>query len=133
MPGSGFKDHPERINRKGRPKRGETFTDIIQTELSRENVQVDTENGKALISAKVAVVRKLISMAIGDGNFPAIRYLMDRVDGAPRQMVSLSQDDDGTMSPKEINDLIEKYEKELAEIDEILTPAKPKKVKRAKT
>ena len=133
MPGGGFEKHPENINRKGRPKKGETFTDIIQTELSKENVQVKGENGEAvLISGREAVVRKLITMAIAEGNFPALRYLMDRVDGSPRQSVIMSRGDDGDMSPQEMDELIKKYEGELAEIDKVRTPGKSPKVKSPK-
>ena len=120
MPGGGFKDHPENINRKGRPKRGETFTDIILTELSKENVEIkDPRSGAVIeaISAKEAVARKLIALAVQEGNFHAIKYLMDRLDGSPRQMISLTSGDEEELTAKERDRLIEQYEKELAEIE----------------
>lgn len=125
MPGGGFRDHPENINRKGRPKKGETFTDVIELELNKKNVQIKTENGTDLISAKEAVVRKLINLAVVDGSFPAIRYLMDRLDGSPRQSVNVSRDGDVEMTPQEIDEWISKYERELKELDEVRTPPEP--------
>lgn len=127
MGGGGFRDHPENINRKGRPKKGETFTDVIEIELNKKNVQLKTENGVELISGKEAVVRKLINLAVVDESFPAIKYLMDRMDGSPRQSVSVSRSDDGEMTPQEINEWIGRYERELAELDEVRTPIKPEK------
>jgi len=117
MPGGGFREHPENINRKGRPKRGETFTDIILTELSKENVTVKTETGVEMISARDAVARKLIALAVQEGNFHAIKYLMDRIDGSPRQMISLTSGDEEELTAKERDRLIEQYEKELAETE----------------
>jgi len=122
MPGGGFRDHPENINRNGRPKRGETFTDIIENELNKKNVLMQTETGKELISAKEAVVRKLINLAVMESDFHAIKYLMDRLDGSPRQSVSITRGDEGVMTPQEINEWIGKYERELAELDEVRTP-----------
>ena len=119
MPGGGFKDHPENINRKGRPKKGETFTDIILTELSKENVTVKTDTGVEMISAKDAVARKLIALAVQEGNFHAIKYLMDRIDGSPRQMISLTSGDEEELTAKERDRLIEQYEKELEEIRKV--------------
>jgi len=115
--GKGFGEHPENINREGRPKKGETFTDIIMTELSKENVSIKTESGMSLITAKEAVVRKLISLAVHEGNFPALRYLMDRVDGSPRQMIALIGGNKEELTAEERDNLIKQYEKELAEIE----------------
>jgi len=117
MPGGGFDVHPENINRLGRPKKGETFTDIIENELSKENVKIKTEDGVTMVSAKEAVVRKLISLAVQEGSFPAIQYLMNKLDGSPRQMITLESGKKEEITPEERDALIEKYEKELAEIE----------------
>jgi hypothetical protein len=128
MPGGGFKDHPENINRNGRPKKGETFTDIIQNELSKQNVTLKLEDGTITISAKEAVVRKLITLAVADGNFHAIKYLMDRVDGSPRQTISIGGGGVDELSDEERNSLIEKYERELAEIEGVRTQNRASKI-----
>jgi hypothetical protein len=119
MPGGGFRDHPENINRNGRPKRGETFTDVIELELNKKNVQVQTAAGFELITAKEAVARKLVNLAVAEGNFPAIKYLMDRMDGSPRQSVSVSRGEDSEMTLQEMEEWIAKHERELADLDKI--------------
>jgi hypothetical protein len=133
MPGGGFKEHPENINRNGRPKKGETFTDIIQNELSKQNVTLKLEDGTVTISAKEAVVRKLITLAVAEGNFHAIKYLMDRVDGSPRQTISLGGGDIDELSDEERSSLIEKYEKELAEFEKVRNPNRATKTKGSET
>ena len=118
MRGGGFKDFPENINRNGRPKKGETFTDIISMELSKQNVLLKTETGNVLIEAKKAVVRKLISLAV-DGNLYAIRYLMDRVDGSPRQMITIAGSGSESLSAEAREELIKSYERELMELEKV--------------
>jgi hypothetical protein len=133
MPGGGFKEHPENINRNGRPKKGETFTDIIQSELSKQNVILNQEGGKITISAKEAVVRKLINLAVNEGNFNAIKYLMDRVDGSPRQTISIGDGNNYELSDEERNSWIEKYERELADYEKIRNNDRIKKAESTET
>jgi hypothetical protein len=91
MPTKGFASHPENINRRGRPKKGETLTDLLTKELARKSVKTDLGNGQfKILRAKEAVVRKLVSLALNEDNFPAIKYIFDRMEGAPVQDVSLS-------------------------------------------
>jgi len=116
--GGGFRDNPQNINRAGRPKKGETFTDVILAELGKKNVTNKLENGSVeIISAKEAVVRKLINLAVAEGSFPAIKYLMDRLDGSPRQTIDLRDKEEEELSLDERQKLIEKYEKELKETE----------------
>lgn len=63
-------------NPKGRPKAGETITDVlrIQADLSKQEI-----------------AEKLIELARG-GNVAALKYVYDRLDGAPRQSVELTGD-----------------------------------------
>jgi hypothetical protein len=77
--GPGFKEHPERINRMGRPKKGETFTDLIREQALIKDAYNDAGQ---LIERKRAIVEKLYSKAIKDGDFLSIKYLIDRVDPA---------------------------------------------------
>jgi hypothetical protein len=86
----GFAAHPELINRNGRPKKGQTLTDLLEKELKKKSVKLDIGNGQSkLISGKEAVSRALVQLALNEKNFPAIKYIIDRIDGAPRQDVSL--------------------------------------------
>jgi hypothetical protein len=132
MPGGGFREHPEYINRNGRPKKGETFTDIIQNELAKQNVTVKGDDGTAVITAKEAVVRKLINLAVAEGDLHAIKYLMDRIDGSPRQMISIGGNNTTELTDEERCALIERYEKELADIEKVRNPDRAKKAKSAK-
>lgn len=72
----GFGDHPELINRGGRPK--DTFTPILQEKYADE-------------AAVRALVEKLHEMALA-GNMQAMAYVMDRFLGKPRQAMEVSGD-----------------------------------------
>jgi hypothetical protein len=75
------------INRNGRPRKGQTVTDAINSVIGEKVVNFKGH----LISGKEAVARKLLELAIS-GDVPAIKYLMDRIDGPPRQEISISGD-----------------------------------------
>jgi hypothetical protein len=66
-------------NPKGRPKKGETFTDIIEQELKTAR----RHRGKD-VSRKRLLVRKMIDRGI-DGDTVSGKYIMDRMDGRPVQ------------------------------------------------
>jgi hypothetical protein len=72
----GFAIHPENINRKGREKKGETYTDIIR-------LMGDEIVGDDKLSRKQQLVTKLWNKALIDNDFAAQKYLFDRVDGQP--------------------------------------------------
>lgn len=65
-------------NPNGRPRKGQTFTDILEGVLGEEVVK---HNGKN-ITGKEAVARKLLELAI-KGDIRAIQYIGDRLDGRP--------------------------------------------------
>jgi hypothetical protein len=69
-----FKPDDPRINRKGRPKKGNALTDIL-----REMADTYLDDKVAM---KDALSKKLWDMAI-DGDITAIKYIFDRIDGAP--------------------------------------------------
>lgn len=71
-------------NPHGRPKKGQTFTDILDKVLLEEQV---TYNGR-VITGKEAAARKLLEMAI-KGDMRAITYLADRIDGKPFQSMGI--------------------------------------------
>jgi hypothetical protein len=78
--GKPFEKGAARINRRGRPKKGQAMTDIL-------NYKLDQRDGSGKLQRE-AVAEKLISLAL-DGDMTAIRYVMDRVDGRPKETVSL--------------------------------------------
>jgi hypothetical protein len=70
----------EWINRRGRPKKGQALTDIL-------NYKLDQRDGSGKLQRE-AVAEKLIGLAL-EGDMTAIRYVMDRVDGKPKETLSL--------------------------------------------
>jgi hypothetical protein len=75
-----FYSGDRRINRKGRPKKGTALTDILNYKLDQKD-----DDGKL---RREAVAEKLICLAL-EGDIAAIRYVMDRVDGRPKETVAL--------------------------------------------
>ena len=65
----------------GRPKKGKCLTDILEKALAKKR-----EDGK---TNKAALAETLIGLAIDDKDIAAIKYIMDRVDGRPKETVSL--------------------------------------------
>ena len=68
-------------NPKGRPKKGESLTDILNLKLDKKN-----ESGKLL---REVIADKLIMLAEG-GDIVALKYLMDRCDGKPKESIELT-------------------------------------------
>lgn len=67
-------------NPRGRPKKGQALTDIL-------NYKLDQRDGSGKMRRE-AVAEKLIDLAEG-GDITAIRYIMDRVDGRPKETIEL--------------------------------------------
>jgi len=78
--GRPFGTNDPRINRKGRPPSGQAYAEMIR-ELA-EAKDVDTRDGRK-ITRRRAVVDKLYSKAIQDGDLVAMKYLIEKSDGAP--------------------------------------------------
>lgn len=78
IPATGFHTNPERINRKGRPKKGLTLTDITKEVLEEELPSGQTR--------KEALVRKVLQLAY-DGDPAMIRLAWAYVDGLPKQTI----------------------------------------------
>jgi hypothetical protein len=78
-PSTTFKKGDPLINRGGRPKKGETLTDILRS--LGEIKDVGTADGK--MARKQALGERLWKMAI-EGDIVAIKYIFDRVDGPPK-------------------------------------------------
>ena len=76
-----FEKGDPRINRAGRPPKGQALTDILNGKLD-----MDHKPGK---TKREAVAEKLIELAL-KGDMAALRYIFDRCDGKPRESLELS-------------------------------------------
>lgn len=80
----GFRENPENINRKGRPKKGRTMTDLLEA----YGKLINTEDKE--LTNRQALAKKIWEMAM-DGDTTAIKYIYDRIDGKPRETVAVDQ------------------------------------------
>ena len=78
-------------NPKGRPKKGQALTEILEKHSKKRDVEF---KGKR-ISRKDALSQKLWAMALA-GDIVAIRYIFDRIDGKPVAPVDLDLDIEST-------------------------------------
>lgn len=63
-------------NLKGRPKKGETLTDALQSHIDKDDL-----------------ARKLLKL-VNSGSLGAIRYVYDRIEGKPKQLIRISNEKD---------------------------------------
>jgi ribosomal protein L17 len=77
-------------NPQGRPKKGETLTDLL-----REKIET-TKTAKDKLTRKERIIEKLIVLAEG-GDLSALKYLFDRIDGRPKESIELT---DGAVDAK---------------------------------
>jgi hypothetical protein len=68
-------------NPHGRPKKGKALTDILEKALAKKRTDGRTN--------KAALVDTLISLAVDEKDVTAIKYIMDRTDGRPKETVEL--------------------------------------------
>ncbi|GBU27088.1 hypothetical protein R84B8_00610 [Treponema sp. R8-4-B8] len=87
--GKPFEKNDPRINRKGRPKKGECMTDILNWALDQERKITDGKTEKTLL-LRHALAEKLISKAVDEGDIVAIKYIYDRLDGRPKESIELT-------------------------------------------
>jgi len=88
---TGFALHPELINRKGRPKKGESMTDVLRkyAEKRVEIKDAEPDEKRRRMKRKEALARKIWKLAL-KGEDWAIRYIYNRLDGRPRQSLDLA-------------------------------------------
>jgi len=90
MPKPFVKNDP-RINRNGRPKKGECMTDILNWALDQERKIKEDEPGKEKkLILRHALAEKLISKAVDEGDVAAIKYIFDRLDGKPKESIEIT-------------------------------------------
>ena len=77
----GFQAFPENINRKGRPRKGLTLTDI-----AREILEEVLPSG---VTRKEVLMRKVATLAY-EGNETFIKLIWNYVDGMPTQKTELT-------------------------------------------
>jgi hypothetical protein len=94
MPVPFVKNDP-RINRRGRPKKGQTLTDILDWALDQKRKIKNEETGeeKSLLLRQM-LAQRLIHKAVDEGDVPAIKYIFDRLDGRPKETVEISENRD---------------------------------------
>ena len=76
-----FTSGDPRQNRKGRPKKGQALTDIL-------NMKLDVKNESGKLRREI-IAEKLIALAEA-GDVTALKYLFDRCEGKPMESVELS-------------------------------------------
>jgi hypothetical protein len=110
-----FIKNDPRINRKGRPKKGQTMTDILDWALDQKRKITDDKTGREkLLMLRHLLAERLISKAIDDGDVSAIKYIYDRLDGRPKESIDISAPrNDIPDDPEERRQLMKQIEREL--------------------
>jgi len=75
------------INRKGRPTKGTSMTEILREVMNERSVGFNNKK----ISGKEALARKMLSTALS-GDVPASKYIFDRMDGPMKAMFDLPEE-----------------------------------------
>lgn len=106
----GFRENPENINRKGRPKKGTTLTDILEKQLEK-NKKIGSSEKKT----REWVINALLELALSNtitcphcqkafkfgGDLGALKYIFDRTDGKPvEHLISENEVSYYTVPPK---------------------------------
>lgn len=73
------------INRNGRPKKGMSMTEILNTYGEQKKIKI---NGVET-DMKEAVAVKLYELAL-KGDVSALKYIYDRIDGKPKETIDLN-------------------------------------------
>jgi hypothetical protein len=88
---TGFALHPELINRNGRPRKGDSMTEVLRKYAEKRVNLTDLEpdEKRRCMKRKEALARKIWKLALNKGEDWAIRYIYNRIDGRPRQSLEL--------------------------------------------
>ena len=84
-------------NPNGRPKKGNTFTDMLEKVLNESFEEIQTCKGPKRINGKLIIANALYQIATDKNNAPKIRLdainmIMNRVDGKPIQQEIMQAD-----------------------------------------
>ena len=82
-------------NPNGRPKKGKTFTDILEKVLHERTAEIETAKGKKTVHGKELLANILYDIAADKNNaakirLDAINTIMNRLDGKPIQQTTES-------------------------------------------
>jgi ribosomal protein L17 len=70
-------------NPRGRPKKGETLTDLLRDKIEAPKTT------REKLTRKEKIIEKLITLAEA-GDLSALKYLFDRIDGRPKESIELT-------------------------------------------
>jgi hypothetical protein len=77
-----FTKNDSRINRNGRPRKGQSLTEALEKELRKKR-----ETGK---TGRAELARVLVDLAINGRDVAALRYIYDRIDGKPVESIDMA-------------------------------------------
>jgi hypothetical protein len=79
-----FTKNDPRINRRGRPRKGKSLSEILEKELRKKR-----DSG---MTGKAELARMLVSLALDEKSLSAAKAIFDRLDGRPTTMIELVDD-----------------------------------------
>lgn len=92
-------------NPKGRPKKGESMTDILGELAGIKDVTLPSGEK---VTRKRALVERLWAKAIRDGDTTAIKFIIERLDGKTPQVIQGPDDEDGNPIPVAVVQVVRK-------------------------
>lgn len=101
--GGPFKEGDPRINRKGRPKKGDTWADILEEISERKEVVIDKKTGETITYKEAVAIRAFQEAA--KGNSLMFNAIMNRMSGYPKHRIeqhSLTYNMDIDLSEEEV-------------------------------
>ncbi|MBO4630102.1 MAG: hypothetical protein J5687_09150 [Treponema sp.] len=92
-------------NPNGRPKKGKTFTDVLEKVLKEKTAEIKTAKGSRTVHGKELLANVLYDIAADEKNAPKIRIdainlIMNRLDGKPLQQTTESVQIENTTNNK---------------------------------
>lgn len=100
--GGPFKEGDPRINRKGRPKKGDTWADILE-EISEMEIILDEKTGEKITYKRAVAIRAFEEAS--KGNTLMFNAIMNRMSGYPKHRIeqhSLTYNMDIDLSEEEV-------------------------------
>jgi len=82
-----FSKNDSRINKKGRPKKGESLTEFLNWALDQKKT-IKVKGEEKIVLLRQILAERLIEFAL-KGNVQAMKYVYDRIDGKPKESVDI--------------------------------------------